>query len=79
MIIDFLLRIFNSVVGYFIGLLPTSTFSSTIGTKITTFVSGVYAYNTVFPVDVAVNLMIATMLFFGFIFTWLVNNQNYKS
>jgi len=70
MIIDFILRIVTGFVNFLINLLPTSTIDSDIGAKITTFVSGVYAYNSVFPVDVAVNLMIAVLVFFGFIFTW---------
>lgn len=70
MILDVIINIFTSVVGALVSLLPTASFSDTFITTVTSFINGVYAYDSIVPVTTMFTVFSAAVVFMGIVFLW---------
>jgi len=70
MILDFIINLFNNLVGFFVNLLPTSSFDSGFVTSVHSLFSGAYAYNSLFPIDTLFTVLTATITLIVIVFLW---------
>ena len=70
MITGLLLKIAFGFINFVLGLLPQTGFSSDIVNGMTAFFNNAWSYNSIFPVDTMFNLLIASGVFWVFVFVW---------
>jgi len=78
MITGLLLTILLTFLNFILGLLPTASLNSSITTNFNAFISYVYQFNSIFPVDTAIVLVQYTVAFWVLVFLfdflkWLIH------
>ena len=70
MIIGLLLSTILVFINFVFGLLPIADLPSGVITGINAFFASVYQFNSVFPIDTAITLLVFTAGFWAVIFLW---------